>query len=404
MNKHSILFKINIIFAIAFFAMLFMIFSFFHFESREKHHGLFDKISEVSKILPIDKWESEYDTLYMLCKSKGLEIVDGVEKTKIIEDDIKHRPPNMNPQLRPPMHPVHYMGIEYAIFEQEALIIVFKLDKELLDDFPVLTTAFAVVVLPMLVLLYFFIRKSILPINEMRRQIKAYGDAKPIEQLDTTKQDEISILYREFYESVQKVQRMQNARKVFLRNIMHELNTPIAKGKLITAMSTSQDKDILENIFQRLELLVKELSDTEKFSSGSYKIEKKEYRVIDIIDHARDLLYIEDDIENDVSNQTIRCDFEMMGLVFKNLIDNFLKYSTEHHISCDGNKINFISKGEKLNYPLHHYTEAFVKGDGYENSSNGLGLGLYIVKDMLKKQGFSLGYEHENGKNIFSIS
>lgn len=50
-----------------------------------------------------------------------------------------------------------------------------------------------------------------------------------------------------------KIQTLQDSRKLFLRNIMHELKTPITKGKLITdLMEDTKNQERLKRIFRDL--------------------------------------------------------------------------------------------------------------------------------------------------------
>jgi two-component system OmpR family sensor kinase len=125
-------------------------------------------------------------------------------------------------------------------------------------------------------------------------------------------------------------------------------------------------------------------------------------RIIDLIDEAHDLLYMEDDIKHNVKNEMIKADFSTMSIVFKNLIDNAVKYGTDLEIVYEKNRLSFASKGDVLKEELAYYTEAFSKGE--ELNNRGFGLGLYIVNEILQKHEMEFKYNHNNGKNYFTIS
>ncbi|WP_304545882.1 ArsS family sensor histidine kinase [Sulfurimonas microaerophilic] len=402
MQRHSILFKINMIFAIAFLALLLIASFTFHFESERQRHDLFDRLSNIAKALSVDEWKTQTQTLHKLALSQGLEVVEEPMRSQVMANAIQRHPPNITPEFLPPMIPLSYKEREYILYKRNGVEFLFQDKEEGSKHFPIVTTVMVLLML-LLSILYNFVRKSISPIQMMREQIKAYGEGKMIKKLEIEKKDEISILYQEFYQSVQKLHNMENSRKLFLRNIMHELNTPIAKGKLIAAMADIKNKRILNNIFERLEMLVKELASVEKFSSSNYELKMRSYPIIELIDHAKDMLYIEKNLSNDVDLQKIDCDFDMMSIVFKNLIDNSLKHGKNSFISYKEGSICFSSEGEILKHPLEHYTQAFIKGDGFETSQEGLGLGLYIVNDLLNKQGYRLQYFYENNMNYFKI-
>lgn len=400
--RHSILFKINIIFAIAFSALLFLTVSVFHFKAIEQDRILFDKLSNMTKGLRVEQWGTETEMLKTLAISQGLQIIDENIRSEILIHSTKKMPPHVDPQLMPPMRFMSYKGFKYVEYQDQRIHILFKDIQATKDPFP-WPLLFMVVITFILILVYIFVRKSLSPLQMMHEQMIAYGQGREIQPIEKNKKDELSVLYQEFYQSVKKVREIENARKFFLRNIMHELNTPIAKGKIISAMSENENKDILHNIFERLDLLVKELASVEQYTSGNYTIKMNKYRIIDLIDHAQDMLYGNDGFISYVQNQTLICDFEMMSLVFKNLIDNSLKYGERPAISYRYGSIYFTSIGKPLEHPLQYYTEPFTKGSEYENSIIGLGLGLYIVKEILSRQGYQLNYFYLEDRNNFVI-
>ena len=182
-----------------------------------------------------------------------------------------------------------------------------------------------------------------------------------------------------------------------MRNIYHELNTPITKGKILAELiEDSKNKKILESLFERLDNLVKELYKIERITSKNYKLQRKKIPIIELIDSAKELLYL-DKIPHNITNERLFCDFDAMVIVFKNLIDNAIKYGKEAKILYENGSICFLSKGEKLEHNLSYYTQAFVS----ENES--LGFGLYIVEEILAMHNMQLYYYHKNGVNYFCI-
>ena len=87
--------------------------------------------------------------------------------------------------------------------------------------------------------------------------------------------------------------------------------------------------------------------------------------------------------------------------MFKNLIDNGLKYSVDadFYIECQEHGIHFCSRGDKMDESLEHYIQPFTKGE--MKASESFGLGLYIVDAILKKHSYTLSYRYEDGYNCF---
>ena len=195
-----------------------------------------------------------------------------------------------------------------------------------------------------------------------------------------------------------------HSRQLFLRAIMHELKTPIAKGRLVSEMlEDEKNKARMHSIFERLNLLIDEFAKIEKITSKNFELTIKPYKMSDLLEASIDMLMIENPkrlittrIEKDYS---VEVDFELFTLVVKNLLDNGIKYSTDKHIVVviSKNTLEIINHAEALNEPLENYFKPF------HTSKKGLGLGLYIVKSILDIHHMELGYRHEDGKNIFTV-
>lgn len=66
--------------------------------------------------------------------------------------------------------------------------------------------------------------------------------------------DEISQVSEAFYQAIVQIRKLNQSRQFFLRNIMHELKTPITKGLLTLEMiEDNKYKERLNGVFTRLE-------------------------------------------------------------------------------------------------------------------------------------------------------
>jgi len=252
---------------------------------------------------------------------------------------------------------------------------------------------------------YLFLIKKLQPLQKLKNDIVLFskGDLN----IDTSRvgKDEISEVSNEFDKAIKEIKILTNSRNLFLRNIMHELKTPITKGLLISnMMEEGKFKNSLKKAFFRLEYLLNEFARIEEFTSKNIKIHKDEFRIIDIIDHSLDILLCDhDDIHLDVQdNIFVTVDFELFALALKNLLDNAIKYGkNKPTIVIKSKMISIQNIGVELSQPIQNYNKPFNKE--YESSNNGLGLGLYIVNHILKAHELTLEYKFENGKNTFII-
>lgn len=187
---------------------------------------------------------------------------------------------------------------------------------------------------------------------------------------------------------------------------MHELKTPIAKGRILVHLpATEQNIETMQKVFYRLESLINEFADIEELISTKKEIEKKEYHLEDIVDNSIDILMCdEDEVVKEFENIKLGVDFNIFSIAIKNLIDNGIKYSSNKKVTIktEDKKIIFENIGEELKYSLEDYFEPFFRGDDVK-SNQSFGLGLYIIKHILDAHNLKLQYERVNDINRFII-
>jgi len=266
--------------------------------------------------------------------------------------------------------------------------------------------AIFLLLLSIFILLYFITIHKLKPLKDLKEKMKNFASEQFDVDCATNKQDEISQLANEFDKTAKKLQNIKESRNIFIRNIMHELKTPITKGKILTQLpQTTQNNETMQKVFYRLESLISEFSTIEKLISTQKVLNKKEYYLSDIIDEAVDILMCdEDEILLDFKDIKINVDFQLFSIAIKNLLDNGIKYSTNKKIKVktDGTQIIFENRGEKLKYPLKNYFEPFFKGDNVK-SNQSFGLGLYIVKHISEANDYKIEYSYNNGINRFIL-
>ncbi|GIU01629.1 two-component sensor histidine kinase [Sulfurovum sp. TSL6] len=300
----------------------------------------------------------------------------------------------------------------YAVdtFRLKRIIIInndrFKLilENKNKPQFPIKRVLIFSTVFLLIIFLYLWIMKSLQPLSALKSQIKTFSKGNLDIECKSDKEDEIAEVANEFDHAVTMIRELLHSRQLFLRAIMHELKTPIAKGRLVSEMlEDEKNKARMHSIFERLNLLIDEFAKIEQITSKNFELTIKTYKMSDLLEASEDMLMIEKPkrlittkIEKDYS---VSVDFELFTLVIKNLLDNGIKYSTDKHITVviDGNTLKVINKGEALPEPLENYFKPF------HASKKGLGLGLYIVKSILDIHQMELHYQHEDGENIFTL-
>ena len=292
----------------------------------------------------------------------------------------------------------HYLKIEHL---DELKLLM---DKEFQPyRYEVIKAVFLVVAV-ILLAAYIFVIYKIKPLRKLKRQIVKFanGELDGVQNVGNGK-DEISEVSEAFYGAVCQIKALNDSRHLFLRNIMHELKTPITKGLIAAQMiEKSKNQERLISVFHKLENLINELVAIEQITSKIGLTNKTPCLMRDLIDEAIDIAMVEKEHVgiSELDEVRVMVDFKLFSVAIKNMIDNGIKYSTDKHVNIMVSKdhMKFITQGEKLKNDLDFYIQPFIKG---EDAQKSFGLGLYIVSNILEAHGLKFGYEYKNGMNVF---
>lgn len=257
-----------------------------------------------------------------------------------------------------------------------------------------------------MVLFSFVVFKKLFRLKELKNQIRICSNSDKFQPMIIQGDDELAQITEEFNSAMKKIHKLKEARTLFLRNILHEIKTPIMKGKIVTnSLEAEEKKEQLQRVFERFEALLVEMLKVEKLSSNEWKLDLQKYRLVDVVDHAKDLLMCDTSrIELHVKENLplIGIDFELFSTALKNLLDNALKYSYENvDVIITEKEISVASYGDEIEEEQLDFSKIFNRK--VEGSSSGLGLGLYIVNEIVLKHGFTFRYEYEEQINRFII-
>lgn len=305
-----------------------------------------------------------------------------------------------------------YITIEKRNFEDEFILEINYLDEnyllktedeENLKDKMILN-ALVFLDIFVLILIFLFLIKLLTPLKQISLEITKFANGDLSRRLSIKSKDEIGQLSQAFNKMASSLEELIKTRQELLKDIGHELRTPIAKGKFaIERIDDFSQKELLKKIFKDLEILTNELIELEKLNSKELDIST--FDVETLIIQALNRLYIEDENLINIKieeNFKINGDLHYLSMALKNLIDNALKYAITYPIEIKATKNNIYIKNQanKLNKKIEYYLKPFTQE---LSQRDGFGLGLSIVNKILKKHNFSLVYEYRNKKVIFKI-
>jgi len=402
MKNISISTFINIVFAVAFFAIT-LAFVFFITIDRQKYvitqHQRYDVIAE-SLLQKLTNYPTQEQLTLFYEQFTVEEISQREEKLDIINNSQLEL---IKDSFLGRMRVFKRENNFYIYVQQLSYNILLKDLKPKPYNFQIASLVY-IIFLMIFYTLYILLRKKLLPLKKLHKQIQEFSNGNTDIKIKVSSNDEIGKIAKSFANAIDFIKNQSNSKNLFMRNMMHELRTPITKGMIIAeTLPNIQDKQILQNAFERMNNIIKELSTVEKISSNLLTLHKENIPFEVLYQATLKIMLLENlPLKKEFNSFSLYVDVDLFCIVLKNLLDNALKFNTKKELIAIANeeKIEIISYGEKLKHDLDYYTEPFSQE---EKRSDGFGLGLYIVKTILDLHHFSFTYSHKEGKNIFTI-
>ena len=267
-----------------------------------------------------------------------------------------------------------------------------------------ITIFVAILIAILFLFLYIGIMKKLSPLKKLHRQIEEFANGNMHIKIDQRSNDEIGKIAKSFDNALHHIRSLLESKNLFMRNMMHELKTPITRGRIaIEMVEDGSSKEMLIRAFERMNELIGELAHVERLTTQGFQPHMTESNINTIIDDAITLLLCDKNkLTISTEHELLTTDSKLLTLAIKNLLDNALKYSKDTHASIVTNftSIKVISKGQSLEHPLEYYLEPFTQE---EKRNPGFGLGLYIVNNIANRLNYSLNYYHKSGHNIFEL-
>lgn len=251
---------------------------------------------------------------------------------------------------------------------------------------------------------YKLVERFLEPITDLKNRMKEVNVQNLSNQIEVKKTgDEIEEITVSFNDMIIRLSRLFGEEKSFLQNAAHELRTPLAVLKTKIDVFKKNENNSIED-YKKMLASVTEYNDRMSHMvqmllqiQESQTIERKdEINIYDLIDEViMDLsIYIDEkhlSVSEEGDNPQIIGSDLLMYRVFYNLLENAIKYNV------DGGYINILIKdnmddviikiedsGCGIESEKKKIFEAFYRERRAGNESNGVGLGLHLVKKILE--------------------
>ena len=210
-----------------------------------------------------------------------------------------------------------------------------------------------------------------------------------------------------------KVSHEYETLKAFTDNASHEMQTPLAiiRSKLDLLIQSSNENQVdqlqaiynatgrLTKLSQTLLLLTK--IDNQQFSNPTYikfgNLVEEKIRQFDELMRSRNIK-----LTHQLQDVCINMNKELADILLNNLLSNAIKHNCEGgRIECmlNSKKLSVANTGTELTFDKVNIFERFQKS----NNSDGVGLGLAVVKQICDASGFTVAYLYVDQKHTFNI-
>lgn len=257
-----------------------------------------------------------------------------------------------------------------------------------------------------------FTYRMVRPLREMSAAARCFGEGDFSRRVPVNSEDEIGRLAGAFNNMAASLSASEGMRRSFIANVSHELRTPMTTiagfidGILdgtIPEEKQSHYLKIVSDEVKRLSRMVRTMLDLSRIDSGELKMRAQRFDLTDTL--LTTLLSFEKRIEEkniqvfgleNAQSLFIDGDPDMLHQVFYNLVENAVKFVNEGGYiqvrvtdMSDRTVIALKNSGEGIAPDeLALIFDRFYKADKSRSQDrNGMGLGLYIVRTIVKLHG-----------------
>ena len=234
-----------------------------------------------------------------------------------------------------------------------------------------------------------------------------------------------SLAFWYLFRTVSRLRTIEEMKDDFVSNMTHELKTPIAiaysANDALLNYDTSNDPDkktkyltIANKQLKRLGELVENILAMSMERRKTMKLRPEDIPLREFVEEIAAAQRMRGDKNitinvNVADNIIVEADRTHLANVLNNLIDNAIKYSDESvEITITGNDKDLSVKDNGIGIPSKSIPYLFNKfyrvPHGNRQDVRGYGIGLYYVKSILDKMGWSIEVKSTEGKSsVFTI-
>ena len=286
------------------------------------------------------------------------------------------------------------------------------------------------------ILVFFLARRmssSVIQINSAARSIANLDFTQKVKVKEKGEigelADSINIISDKLNESINSLKESVVSREQLIRDMSHELKTPIAAVKgyaegLKYGIAGDKQKaekycDVIVSQCDEMDSLVKSMLNLSKMNSMNDDVEKNTFLISELNDFISASFEIKllnknlSLVTNDFKNKQICANLLLLQQAVSNYVDNAIRYSPKggtieinYLWEDNGIKITVFNTGDRIDeVELEHLWDAFYKVDKSrtQNGTENYGVGLAIVKKIANIHKGNVWVENRDNGVLFGI-
>lgn len=280
-----------------------------------------------------------------------------------------------------------------------------------------------------LILSYFLSKNMSKPIKRLSASAKQIGKGNFVKIGVSSGVTELDELGHAFDMMAGELEKQEKSRTAFLANVSHDLRTPMTtisgfvQGILDDTIPEEKEKEYLKVVLSetnRLSDLINSFIDASKYDAGEIKLNMAETDINEMLKTV--ITQFETKINEKHLTVNYDLDKKIIGVfadqqaIFRvviNLIDNAVKFSKEGGtlsvtttLTGQTVYVTIENTGDEIGEEdLKYIFDRFYKTDKSRlRDKKGVGLGLYIVKNIISQHGQQISVKSKDGVTAFTFS
>jgi signal transduction histidine kinase len=255
-----------------------------------------------------------------------------------------------------------------------------------------------------IILLYFLLRRIFRPLKDLSLAVSEIGDGNYNVKVPVRTGDELGELAGSINDMTEKIRNSMKSKEQLLIDVSHELRSPLTRIKL--GLEVDSPKEKIEEDVIEMEKMVTGLLENYRADSDFNNIKPEKTDIGELIQETIEEYDLPSRLRFTKPAKVlyVNADMDKLQVVFRNLIDNALKYSdSEVIISAEESSqdviVTFSDTGIGIPHEdLKNIFEPFYRADrSRSRRTGGFGLGLSICKKIIDAHKGAIMIESSTG-------